>query len=134
MKLESHLPKHSFWLYLGPVLNVLLILMIFIFLGGNLVIKSGVQVNTPPSASKLIGFDQAQVLTITAADTGLMYFNGEVVHFEQYRNKLADNKTENRKLVIHADSMAPFGKVQQAANLALALGYDVGYATQPDRQ
>lgn len=133
MKLESHLPKHSFWLYMGPVLNVLLILMIFVFLGGNLVIKSGVQVQPPPSASKLVGFDQAQLLTLTAADTGMMYFNGELVQFEQYRAKLHSHEHGPRKLVIHADEMAAFGKVQQAANLALSLGFEVGYATQPHR-
>jgi biopolymer transport protein ExbD len=133
MKLESHLPKQTFWLYLGPVLNVLLILLIFFLLGSTFVIQSGVSVKLPQSGSRLQGFDRANVITVAAGTENYLYFNGHGVTLDELRTKLNESKSEGRRVVIHADEMAPFGRVQEAGNLALTLGYEVAYATQPVR-
>ena len=133
MKLESHLPKQTFWLYLGPVLNVLLVLLIFFLLGSSFVIQSGVSVKLPESGSRLSGFDRAQIITVTASGENPFYFNGRPVNLEQLRQELEEKKRDSRRAIVHADEMAPFGRVQQAGNVALALGYEVAYATQPVR-
>ena len=131
MKLESHLPKQSFWLYLGPVLNVLLVLLIFFLLGSTFIIQSGVNVKLPQSGSKLAGFDRAHVITMTAGGDTLLYFDGQPVTLDQLRRQLDENKTGSRRVIIHADEMTAFGRVQQVANMSLGLGYEVAYATQP---
>ena len=133
MKLESHLPSQTFWLYLGPVLNVLLVLLIFFLLGSSFVMQSGVSVKLPQSSSRLSGFDRAQVITVTASGENPFYFNGRPVTLEQLRIELNGKKSESRKAIVHPDDMAPFGRAQQALNVALALGYEVAYATQPTR-
>jgi biopolymer transport protein ExbD len=133
MKLESHLPKQTFWLYLGPVLNVLLVLLIFFLLGSSFVIQSGVSVTLPQSSSRLTGFDRAQVITVTASGDAPLYFNGRPVTLEELRAGLESKKKESRKAIIHADEMAPWIRCQQACNVALGLGYEVAYATQPVR-
>lgn len=134
MKLESHLPKQTFWLYLGPVLNVLLLLLVFFLLGSTFVIQSGVSVKLPESASRLSGFDRAQVITVSAGGDHPFFFNGHPVTLEDLRKNLEKGRQESRRAIVHADEMAPFGRVQQAGNVALALGYEVAYATQPVRQ
>ncbi len=131
MKLVSHLPKQTFWLYLSPVLNVLLVLLIFFLLGSTFVIRSGVTVNLPQSGSRLNGFERAQVITVTAHGESPYYFDGLPVSLAGLRDKLEEKKREGRRTIIHADEMAPFGRVQEAGNAALALGYEVAYATQP---
>jgi biopolymer transport protein ExbD len=133
MKLESHLPKQTFWLYLGPVLNVLLLLLIFFLLGSTFVIQSGVSVTLPQSPSRLTSFDRAQVITVTASGNNPLYFNGRSVTIEQLRAGLEEKKRESRKAIVHADEMAPVVRLQQAINVAFEMGYEVAYATQPTR-
>lgn len=134
MKLESRLPKQSFWLYLGPVLNVLTLLLVFFLLGSTFVIQSGVSVRLPESSSRLTGFDRARVITVAASGDQTFYFDGEPDTLEGLRNRLVKAKRESHRVIIHADSMAPFGRVLQASNTALALGFEVAYATQPPTQ
>ncbi len=131
MKLESRLPKQSFWLYLGPVLNVLTLLLVFFLLGSTFVIQSGVNVRLPESASRLTGFDRARVITVASSGDQVFYFDGEPESLESLRKKLLKAKRESNRVIIHADAMAPFGRVLQASNTALALGFEVAYATQP---
>ncbi len=134
MKLQSHLPKQASWLYLGPVLNVLLVLLMFFLLGSSFVIQSGVAVKLPESASRLTGFDRAQVITVAAGSNNPLYFNGNPITLEQLRIELVNAKRESRRVIIHADEMTPFGRVQQISNVALSLGCEVAYATQPTKQ
>ncbi len=134
MKLVSHLPKSGFWLYLGPVLNVLLLLLLFFLLGSNFVIQSGITVRLPESASRLTGFDRAHVVTLPSGNDTALYFNGRSVTLGELEKELSTKKGEGRRLIIHADQMAPLGgNFQQVSNLALRLGYEVAYATQPVR-
>lgn len=131
MKLVSHLPKQSFWLYLGPVLNVLTLLLVFFLLGSTFVIQSGVRVALPESSSRLTGFDRAHVITVSTAGDPVFYLDGRPRTLEDLKQNLIQAKRESRRIIIHADAMAPFGRVLQASNTALALGFDVAYATQP---
>lgn len=131
MKLESQLPKQSFWLYLGPVLNVLTLLLVFFLLGSTFVIQSGVNVRLPESASRLTGFDRARVITVAAANDQVFYFDGEPDNLEGLKKRLTKAKRDSHRVIIHADAMAPFWRVLQASNTALALGFEVAYATQP---
>lgn len=131
MKLVSHLPKQTFWLYLGPVLNVLLVLLIFFLLGSTFVIQSGITVKLPPSGSRLNGFERAHVITVSPAGQNPYYLDGKSVTLDELKTGLVAKKNEGRRAIIHADEMAPFGRVQQVSNLVLALGYEVAYATQP---
>lgn len=121
-------------MYLGPVLNVLLLLLMFFLLGSNFVIQSGVTLKLPESASRLSGFDRAHVVTLPSGSDTALYFNGRPVTLEELGRELDAKKTEGRRLIIHADQMAPLGgHFQQVSNLALRLGYEVAFATQPVR-
>ncbi len=131
MKLVSHLPKQSFWLYLGPVLNVLTILLVFFLLGSTFVIQSGVRVALPESSSRLAGFDRAHVVTVTTAGDPMFYLDGKPETTDSLKENLGKLKRDSRRIIVHADAMAPFGRVLQASNISLALGFEVAYATQP---
>lgn len=131
MKLASHLPKQTFWLYLGPVLNVLTLLLIFFLLGSTFVVRSGVHVTLPENASRLSGFEHAHVITVSTASDPVFYLDGKPKTIAQLRDELPRVKRESRKVIIHADVMAPYGRVLQAGNIALSLGFEVAYATQP---
>ena len=132
MKLHSYLPQQGIRLYIAPLLNGILLLLIFFLLGTSFVIQSGMEVKLPKSSSRLTGFDSAHVITVAAAEASL-YFDGRPVTPKQLHDKLMEKKGDNRRVIIHADEMAPSGRVQEVINVALALGYEVAMATQPPR-
>lgn len=133
MKLESRLPKQSFWLYLGPVLTVLTLLLVFFLLGSNFVIQSGVKVELPASASRLPGFDRAHVITVGTGAEGAYFFDGEPATFDELKQKLIKAKRSSPKVILHGDRYAPYGRVMDASSLALSMGYEVSFATQPPK-
>ena len=59
MKLVSHLPPSGPALYVAPLLNTVLLLLIFFLLGSSFIVRSGVNVSLPESASRLSGFEDA---------------------------------------------------------------------------
>jgi biopolymer transport protein ExbD len=131
MKLESRLPKQSFWLYLGPVLNVLTLLLVFFLLGSNFVIQSGVKVTLPEGPSRLPGFDRAHVISVGTGGEASYFFDGEPTNLDGLKQKLMKAKPHSPRVIIHADTLAPFGRVVEAMNLAQSLGFEVAFATQP---
>jgi biopolymer transport protein ExbD len=130
MKLHSYLPQQGLRLYIAPLLNGALLLLIFFLLESSVVIQSGVSVKLPESASRISGFDRAHIITVSAMESGL-YFDGRPVSTEELRKNLEKKKGEGRRVIIHADAMAPFGRVLEVSNAALAMGYEIAYATQP---
>ena len=130
MKLHSYLPQQGLRLYVAPLLNGILLLLIFFLLGSSFVIQSGISVKLPESASRVSGFDRAHVVTVAASEKEL-YFDGRAVSMEELRKNLELKKSDGRRLIIHADVMTAFGRFQEVTNTALAMGYDIAYATQP---
>lgn len=133
MKLHSYLPKPGASLYLAPLLNGILLLLIFFLLGSTFVIQSGVSVKLPESPSRLSGFDRAHVVTVSNNPENPYYFDGKPVTLDDLQKLLTEKKRETRRLIVHADQMVPFGRVMEISNAALALGYEIAYATQPPR-
>ncbi len=133
MKLHSYLPQQGSRLYIAPLLNGILLLLIFFLLGSTFVVQSGMTVKLPESASRLSGFDRAHVITVASAGESALFFDGQSVTTDELSKLLTEKKRESHRVIIHADQMAPFGRVVDVSNMALALGYEIAYATQPPR-
>ena len=130
MKLQSYLPQQGLRLYIAPMLNGILLLLIFFLLGSSFVTHSGISVKLPESGAPLTGYERAHIITMTPADGGL-YFDGQKVTMTVLRQQLEDKKREGRRLIIDGDVLTPFGKVMEVTNIAQSLGYEIAYATQP---
>ncbi len=129
MKLESHLPKQSPWLYTVPLLNTILLLLVYFLLTSNFVVQSGIKVETPQSSSRLTGFDRAHIITVPAGLDDSLYFDGVRTTPTELREKLKANREGERRAIIHAAKQAPHGRVIEIGNIALELGYEVAYST-----
>ena len=79
MKLQSTLSVRPDFLYLAPLLNIVLLLLIFFLLNSNLVVRSGIRVELPVSQSSLKPVERAQIITITAGDTPSVWLNDKPV-------------------------------------------------------
>ena len=131
MKLESQLPRQSPWLYTVPLLNTILLLLVYFLFSSGFVIQSGVTVNLPQSASRLSGFDRAHIITIAGGEDAPVYYDGKKVSLDELSQALDRDRKKDRRAIIHADVRAPFGKVMLVTNAALAVGFEIAHATTP---
>jgi biopolymer transport protein ExbD len=131
MKLESQLPRQSPWLYTVPLLNTILLLLVYFLFSSGFVIQSGVTVTLPKSSSRLSGFDRAHIIAIAAGENAPVYYDGVKVTIDQLNEALERDRKNDRRAIIHADVRAPHGKVQEVESAALAMGFEVAIATTP---
>lgn len=133
MKLESHLPKQSPWLYTVPLLNTILLLLVYFLLTSSFVVQSGIKVEHPQSSSRLTGFDRAHIITVPAGQDNALYFDGVRVTPVELREKLRANREGERRAIIHGARQATHGRVIEIGNIALEMGYEVAYSTVPPK-
>lgn len=133
MKLESNLPKQSPWLYTAPLLNTILLLLVYFLFSSGFAQRSGIKVENPQSNSRLTGFDRAHIITIAAGLENSLYFDGVRTTTAELREELKANREGERRAIIHADKQAPWGRVIEIGNLALDLGYEVAHSTVPPK-
>ncbi|RYD32233.1 MAG: hypothetical protein EOP86_16175 [Verrucomicrobiaceae bacterium] len=129
MKLESNLVLRPDFLYLAPLLNVVLLLLIFFLLNSNFVIRSGIRVDLPVSASSLKPMERAHQITLTAGDPPQVFLGEREVGIQDLKPALEAGRDESRYVIIHADRAASVGLMQEVQNAALAAGCEVAIAT-----
>lgn len=133
MKLESHLPRQSPWLYITPLLNAILLLLVYFLFSSGFVIQSGITVEKPRSSSRLTGFDRAHIITIAPGNEVPMYYDGKRVNFEELTRQLVAGRAGERRVIIHHDRQAPSGRVVEVISLAQELGYEAALSTTPSQ-
>lgn len=132
MKLESHLPRQSPWLYIAPLLNVILLLLVVFLLNSGLIVQSGITVEKPRSSSRLSGFERARTLTLTAGTRPSTYLDGTLVQEDELRARLLKERDGERRVIIHADRHAVQGRIIEMVNLVQELGYEAALSTTPE--
>jgi len=132
MKLETNLSNRAGMLYVAPLLDVVLLMLVFFLLGSSMVLKSGYAVTVPYSESSLPSVERSHVITLAASGSSTIFFNEDRVTMEELDLRLADGAADIRQIILRADRAAPFGAVAEVSNLVLSHGYDLAYATTPD--
>lgn len=134
MKLESTLTDRAGMLYTAPLMDVILLLIIFFLFGSNLVLKSGVEVKLPASSSSLPSAEDAHIITLIPNETGEFYFNDERVSLTSLQGKLGDAVKRSNQVVILGDEAVSYGVVMGIARLVLDAGFEVSFATKMEAQ
>lgn len=111
MKLESTIRIRPDFLYLAPLLNVVLLLMVFFLLNSNLVVRSGMRVDLPPSGSSVRVSEFPHIVTITGESESRVLLNDEEISLGDLGARLEQLKkaTRTRDVIVNADSRAPVG-------------------------
>jgi biopolymer transport protein ExbD len=130
MKLQSTLTLRPDFLYLAPLLNIVLLLLIFFLLNSTLVVRSGIRVQLPVSQSSLKLVERAHIITIQAGDTPSVWLNDKPIFTGDLAAALEAVKSETRNVVVNADQAVPHGMVQRVQNAVLAAGCDLAIGTQ----
>lgn len=133
MKLQSTLTLRPDLLYLAPLLNIVLLLLIFFLLNSNLLMRSGIRVELPVSGSSLKPVERAHIITIPAGDTPSVWLNDQQVFTGDLTAALESMKKETRYVIVNADEAVPSGLVQRVVNAVLAANCEVAIGTRAAR-
>jgi biopolymer transport protein ExbD len=129
VKLKSTIKIRPDFLYLAPLLNVVMLLMVFFMLNSNFVVRSGERVEQPVSTSSLPrGWGQAHVVTITSGPEPRVFLNAAETPPGELAARLESLKAESRKVLISADSMAPHGLLMRVKQAIFDAGCEAGIA------
>ncbi len=135
MKLESSLRDASGFLYTAPLLDMVLLLLVFFLLGSNFVLKSGVAVDVPTFDSTLPRAQNAHVITILPPGSSpQIYVNENLVRLDQLEDFLPGPSGEDEHVIIRADRTAAFGTVMSISDRMTQRGYRLAFATVNPRQ
>ena len=132
MKLVSNLRTRPDFLYVAPALNVLALLLLPALLSSQLVVKSGVRIEAPRTASILQPRQSDHEIAITGGTEPSVYLDGVNIAPGELRLRLEELKAGSGTLIdINPDQSAPHGFVEAARAAAHALGCDVQLLGRP---
>ena len=132
MKLESTLSDRSGMLYTAPLADVILLLLIFFLFGSSLVLKSGVAVDLPRSASSLPSAENAHILTLIPGESAEIYFNNERIDFSDLDEVLTEASKRSNEVILLGDQSVDYGFVMEVSRKVLDRGFDLAFATQQE--
>ncbi|MDR0532458.1 MAG: biopolymer transporter ExbD [Verrucomicrobiales bacterium] len=133
MKLRRSIKPISGPFDMTPLINVVLLLLVFFLLSSTFVIQPGIKVN-PPAAMTLSGLrDSRYVINVTAQDPPLIFFNNQITNMDNLEQELKQiaQKQPGVNVVLRADQNVSHGVVTDILNRAFAAGVNVLIATQP---
>ncbi len=135
MKLESTLRDNAAMLYAAPILDAMLLILIFFLLSSSLVLRSGIPVDIPKSASSLPPAEASHVITVLRGTSPQIYFNEKEIQLDDLADELDQASSEARYVIIRADREAAFGAIIDISNIVLdkGRGLELAYATKSDR-
>lgn len=134
VKLASHLQPPGPALFIAPLLNTVLLLLVFFYLGSSFIVQSGVSVQLPESGSRLTGFERAHVISLPEGPDQLTYYDGRLVTLVELRQILEKVQPGDRRVIVHADQHSSSGHVMEITSIALGLGFEVAHATTPKEE
>lgn len=115
-----------------PLIDVVLLLLIFFMISTTFVITAGIKVKLPQAATRAEAREQDIVVVVT--EGGELYLDNESVSVDELRLRLK-KKVSGRKdnlLIVKADREAKHGRVVQVMDLAKQLGISrLAIATEP---
>ncbi len=129
MKLESSLKDNAGFFYTAPLMDVVLLLLVFFLLGSTFVLKSGVSVTVPTSEASLPPIGTSHVITVLPGATPQLYFNEHRARIDEISGFLESSSPSIRHVIIRADQMAPHGLVMRVSNIVHSHGLEISYAT-----
>lgn len=119
-------------LYTGPLVDVILLLLIFFLFGSNFVLKSGIEVELPLSNSVLPSAEDAHIITLIPEDSSEFYFNDERVDLAGLESRLDAALTRSKEVILLGDKSIDYGTVMEVSRLVLRKGFEVSFATQQE--
>jgi biopolymer transport protein ExbD len=109
---------------LTPLVNVVLLLLVFFLISSTFVIQPGIKVNPPAGVLKSGVSNVRYIINITAQEPPMIFFNNQRVSMEQLEAELRQIAGHQSGLyvVVRADERVPYGTVTEVINRVYAAG------------
>ena len=130
MKLESTLKDRGGMLYTAPLMDVIMLLIIFFLFGSSFVLKSGIGVTLPKSGSVLPPAEDAHIVTLIPGRSGDFYFNDQRTTLEKLPGVLEEAIKRSDDVIILSDETIDYGVVMEISSIILGYGFNLSQATQ----
>ena len=125
MKLDRSYHLHLGLFGIMPLMNVLLLVLVFYVLGSKFTLTPGVQVSLPVTSFALGTQHNAEIVSITGGPAAAIYHRDREVTMDELRSHLSENQSAEKWLIIKADSGTPAGIVAAVTDEALRRNYSV---------
>ena len=125
MKLERGYHLHLALFGIMPLMNVLLLVLVFYVLGSKFTLTPGVQVSLPVTSFALGTQHNAEIVSITGGPVAAIYHRDREVTMNELRERLSENHAAEKWLIIKADTSTPAGIVAAVTDEALRRSYSV---------
>ncbi len=117
---------------LTPLIDVVLLMLIFFILSSSLASQSGINVKLP----KAITSDaiKEENLTITVTSENVIYLDNKIITFKELRRELKKNINQSRPVLIKADRRSSMGRIVDIWDLCRELGIEkINIATDQEK-
>jgi biopolymer transport protein ExbD len=131
MKLERSVRLNPYLLFIVPLMDLVLLLLLLFVVSSTFLVNPGISINLPTSKFTLGAEKNPLIVAITANPIPSIYFQDRQVSLEELGREFDRDHSSDRSVVIRADRMAPQGVVVEVMNLCLDRGYSVALATSP---
>lgn len=120
----------------APLVDVVLLLLIFFMLSSSFVLQPGIRVEPPRSLYGAGASSNRLIVTLLrqpGSDATLIFYNDRIMTLDELRNSLreAPSGLNAPPLILKSDKSIPLGLVVDVMNAAMARGLSVVIATQP---
>ena len=134
MKLVRSIHLNPFLIFLIPLADLCFLLLLLFLVSSTFLLHPGISVNLPFSQFTLGPQKNPVIVSITAGPYPLVYYRDQQIKLEDLADRLADDHSPDRSIIIQADRLTPQGSVVEVINLCLENGYSVVLATSPKGQ
>ena len=105
---------------MAPMIDVVFLLLIFFMLTSNFVIQPGIKVSLPRAITSEVMSSESFVVTLTGQD--LLFLNDKPITINELVAQLKNAASENKSLILRADTSASLGRVVEIWDLCRELG------------
>ena len=117
-------------LYTAPLMDVIMLLIIFFLFGSSFVLKSGIGVTLPKSGSVLPPAEDAHIVTLIPGRSGDFYFNDQRITLEELPEVLEEAIKRSDDVILLSDETIDYGVVMEVSSIILRYGFNLSQATQ----
>jgi biopolymer transport protein ExbD len=134
MKLVRSVHLNPFLIFLIPLVDVCFLLLLLFLVSSTFLLHPGISVNLPFSKFTLGPQKNPIIVSITPGPYPLVYYRDQQIKLAELAQRLEQDHSPDRSIIIQADRLTPQGSVVEVMNLCLESGYSVVLATSPKEQ
>ncbi len=136
MKLEMSLPQRPGLIYTMPVLDILVLVLVFPLLGSAFTTDAGIELSLPDTGHRFDRMEHSIVVTVKGADEKQIYINRKLVKERDMLGELAKEAVSWQSggavgIILRVDERVPSGYKTRIGDQLLAKGYKVYDAGNP---